>query len=318
MNNDTDTGGGPAKPPALGPLEKKGFKFTLLRPGNPCGDLGTGLGKGAALTDERHDVVSRGWVYTAGGGRTIGFAEPRKRSMKDLLHALRLPHRGAILLRDHHDYAVFTSDVKHSAGSGARWRTTSLFDGGRFVDAAGDGGGALLDFLKGNLLLHTMRPGLHRLRLFSASADDRRGSVDLACGDFPRRLLEALGPAADFGVDEPEPVPPPARKNLLTDEMKERLRARCGDETPEVLYKIFQPDGAATWLLCSLMGDGDTLWAVCDIGAGVVEFGTVSLASLESSRGSCGMPPEVDKFFDPAGLDVGLLIQQDSLCQRKH
>ena len=78
------------------------------------------------------------------------------------------------------------------------------------------------------------------------------------------------------------------------------------------LYKLFSPEGAATWLLCSLAPDGDTLWAVCDLGLGYVEYGTVSLAELETLvTPKFKLHVELDRHFDGSKLDVGELLRRD-------
>ena len=47
------------------------------------------------------------------------------------------------------------------------------------------------------------------------------------------------------------------------------------DHIPVV--KLFNPMGPATWLLCELDADGDTLFGLCDLGVGEPELGYVSL-----------------------------------------
>lgn len=39
--------------------------------------------------------------------------------------------------------------------------------------------------------------------------------------------------------------------------------------------------GPATWLICAMEADGDTLYGLCDLGFGEPELGYVSLAELE-------------------------------------
>jgi dihydroorotate dehydrogenase len=67
-------------------------------------------------------------------------------------------------------------------------------------------------------------------------------------------------------------------------------------------------------LLCSLEDDGDTLWAVCDLGLGYVEYGTVSLKELETGRGPrFKMPFERDRHFDGRGFNMAEALGKTSL-----
>jgi hypothetical protein len=107
----------------------------------------------------------------------------------------------------------------------------------------------------------------------------------------------------------------PARKELLTAVMKKKLMDRDG-KPAKPIFKIFDPGGAGTWLLCSLEPDGDTLWAVCDLGFGCVEYGTVSLEELETARSqSFNLHMERDKYFAGAGMSVSALTSLSSLQQ---
>lgn len=82
-----------------------------------------------------------------------------------------------------------------------------------------------------------------------------------------------------------------------------------GDVTPAM--KVFTPWGSATWLVVSMDDDRDTLWAICDIGHGHVEYGTVSLRELMSLRGPWGLRVERDLHWSPQAtareyLDAGV------------
>jgi glycine/D-amino acid oxidase-like deaminating enzyme len=46
------------------------------------------------------------------------------------------------------------------------------------------------------------------------------------------------------------------------------------------VVKLFNPCGAATWLLSELDEDGDTAFGLCDLGLGEPELGYVSLDEL--------------------------------------
>jgi Protein of unknown function (DUF2958) len=96
---------------------------------------------------------------------------------------------------------------------------------------------------------------------------------------------------------------------LLTKEMCEKLLAN-GREQAKVkgtkaekdfwpVVKLLYPAGAATWLLTELdPEDNDVAWALCDLGMGFPEFGTVRISELESFRGSLGLGIERDLHFE--------------------
>jgi hypothetical protein len=79
----------------------------------------------------------------------------------------------------------------------------------------------------------------------------------------------------------------------------ERIQARTGSHDPVPVVKLFDPCGAATWLLTELAEDGDTLFGLCDLGMGCPELGYVSLHELQSVRGRLGLPLERDQHFRP-------------------
>ena len=47
------------------------------------------------------------------------------------------------------------------------------------------------------------------------------------------------------------------------------------------MLKLFNPLGPATWLICELDTGGDTLFGLCDLGAGERELGYVRLDELK-------------------------------------
>lgn len=64
------------------------------------------------------------------------------------------------------------------------------------------------------------------------------------------------------------------------------------------VVKLFNPCGAATWLLTELEPANETVvWALCDLGMGYPEFGTVSLEELAAYRGRFGLGIERDLYF---------------------
>jgi len=64
------------------------------------------------------------------------------------------------------------------------------------------------------------------------------------------------------------------------------------------VVKLFNPVGAATWLISEMKDDGDTLFGLCDLGMGCPEFGYVSLAELEAIKGPLGLGIERDAWFE--------------------
>jgi hypothetical protein len=93
---------------------------------------------------------------------------------------------------------------------------------------------------------------------------------------------------------------------LITDDIRQRLLANGaadprtairGKTDPVPVVKLFDPCGAATWLITEMMPDGDTLFGLCDLGFGCPELGTVSLAELECVKGPLGLGIERDLHF---------------------
>ncbi len=70
---------------------------------------------------------------------------------------------------------------------------------------------------------------------------------------------------------------------------------RTPDHIPVI--KLFTPDAGATWLISELDADGDTMFALCDLGQGEPELGYVSLAELQALRGRMRLPVERDLWF---------------------
>jgi len=94
------------------------------------------------------------------------------------------------------------------------------------------------------------------------------------------------------------------KKRLLTDELRHRLiiNGTIGRDIDHVpLVRIFDPAGAATWLLTELSegveGGADILFGLCDLGFGYPELGYVSLTELEEVRGRLGIGLERDTSF---------------------
>lgn len=89
---------------------------------------------------------------------------------------------------------------------------------------------------------------------------------------------------------------------LIPDDIRHRLLAngtveRETDHRPVV--KLFDPTGAATWLITEMMPDEpDIPFGLCDLGFGCPELGYVSLAELESIKGPLGLGIERDLHFE--------------------
>ncbi len=99
---------------------------------------------------------------------------------------------------------------------------------------------------------------------------------------------------------------------LLTNAQREQLlengpRQAAVKGTPDEIdfapvVKLFNPCGAATWLLTEIDPDDETVaWGLCDLGMGFPEFGTVSLPELASYRGRLGLGIERDLYFAARG-----------------
>jgi hypothetical protein len=69
------------------------------------------------------------------------------------------------------------------------------------------------------------------------------------------------------------------------------------DHKPVV--KLFNPCGAATWLLTELdPEDPDLAFGLCDLGMGCPELGSVRISELEEVKGPLGIGIERDIHFD--------------------
>ena len=69
------------------------------------------------------------------------------------------------------------------------------------------------------------------------------------------------------------------------------------DHAPVV--KLFNPTGAATWLLSEMLPHNlDLLFGLCDLGMGYPELGYVSLTELEGVTGRLGLGIERDLHFE--------------------
>lgn len=99
-------------------------------------------------------------------------------------------------------------------------------------------------------------------------------------------------------------------QKLITKEIDRKLRANGesharGEDTSTVkpVLKLFNPCGAATWLITERdPEDDDILFGLCDLGFGCPELGSVRLSELESVRVGfepLGIKIERDAWFEP-------------------
>ncbi len=88
---------------------------------------------------------------------------------------------------------------------------------------------------------------------------------------------------------------------LITDDIEAKLLANWSDEHEDhkPVVKLFDPTGAATWLITEMShDDNDILFGLCDLGLGFPELGYVSLKELESVSGFAGLGIERDIHFE--------------------
>ena len=90
---------------------------------------------------------------------------------------------------------------------------------------------------------------------------------------------------------------------LLTDTQREQLldngRNRGRDHPPVV--KLFNPTGAATWLVSELdPEEPDVAFGLADLGFGSPELGSFRISELRSVRGPFGLGLERDLHFKAA------------------
>jgi hypothetical protein len=93
------------------------------------------------------------------------------------------------------------------------------------------------------------------------------------------------------------------REQLLDNGRRQAVVKGTSDEIDfHPVVKLFNPVGAATWLLTEIDPDDETVaWGLCDLGMGFPEFGTVSLTELAEYRGRLGLGIERDRYFEARG-----------------
>ncbi len=85
--------------------------------------------------------------------------------------------------------------------------------------------------------------------------------------------------------------------------------------------KLFNPQGAATWLATELDLDGDTLIGLADLGFGCPELGPFSLSGIGSDRLPFGAVIERDILFEgrfPLSVYVEAARLQGAITEMEH
>lgn len=94
----------------------------------------------------------------------------------------------------------------------------------------------------------------------------------------------------------------PIHERLLANGKETRSRQIAGEPEPdfEPVVKLFNPCGAATWLLTELdPDDPDIAFGLCDLGVQCPELGSVRISELQAYRGPLGLGIERDRGFTP-------------------
>lgn len=92
-------------------------------------------------------------------------------------------------------------------------------------------------------------------------------------------------------------IPPFLRAQLLANGRKS---AAGNDRDHFPVVKVFNPSGAATWLLTEIDPDDDRLaFGLADLGLGCPELGYIDLLELLSTRNRLGLLMEMDRYFQP-------------------
>jgi hypothetical protein len=93
------------------------------------------------------------------------------------------------------------------------------------------------------------------------------------------------------------------REQLLDNGRRQAaVKGTAGEIDFAPVVKLFDPCGAATWLLTEIDPDDNTVaWGLCDLGMGFPEFGTVSMTELAAYRGRLGLGIERDLHFKARG-----------------
>lgn len=92
-----------------------------------------------------------------------------------------------------------------------------------------------------------------------------------------------------------------SQRELMQKNWQKNMKYRMEHEGDTIdlkpVLKLFNPCGAATWLLTELDEDGDTAFGLCDLGQQCPELGYVSLEELASVTLPFGLYIERDIHF---------------------
>jgi len=94
---------------------------------------------------------------------------------------------------------------------------------------------------------------------------------------------------------------------LITKEIAAKLSKNIGNaEVDKPYLKLFNPCGAATWLISEYDEDTGLLFGLCDLGMGDPELGYVSLEKIKSVKvPPFGLGIERDINFNPSKTLAG-------------
>ena len=88
---------------------------------------------------------------------------------------------------------------------------------------------------------------------------------------------------------------------LVTKEITAKLSKNVGNaEVDKPYLKLFNPCGAATWLISEYDENTGLLFGLCDLGFGYPELGYISLEEIKSVKVPFGLGIERDIHFDPS------------------
>jgi hypothetical protein len=96
-------------------------------------------------------------------------------------------------------------------------------------------------------------------------------------------------------------IPEPLKQQMLENGKTNWALSAKDENTVDCkpVVKLFNPCGAATWLLTELdPEDADLAFGLCDLGMGSPELGSVRISELEDYKGRLGIGIERDIHFE--------------------
>ncbi len=89
-------------------------------------------------------------------------------------------------------------------------------------------------------------------------------------------------------------------KAEMTKLLANGAKSKQGSHDPKPVIKLFNPTGAATWLISEIDPENtDQAFGLCDLGQGQPELGYVSINEIRGFRGRFGLGIERDRWFNP-------------------